>query len=327
MNDLISIIVPIYGVEDYLRRCVDSLVGQTYSNLEILLVDDGSPDNCGKICDEYANIDSRIKVIHKPNGGLSDARNAGIDVAKGEYFLFVDSDDYINSNMVSVLYESIIKNSADVAVCRYKSVMDDEAIDINAVEDYSDSFVLTDDEFLSNPIYNGEKRTEFIVAWNKLYARKLFENVRYPKGKVHEDEFTTYKLLYASKKTVYVPHVLYYYVQRGDSIMSAGIAKKRLLVLDAISERLAFYESKKEMRFWERDFESFRKSYLRYLGAVKESPNLKLSDFTEYTKLYRQYISKYLRISKGSVSERFKIQLSGMFPNWYAKCLKRTHKG
>ncbi|WP_022765636.1 glycosyltransferase family 2 protein [Butyrivibrio sp. XPD2006] len=325
MSDLISIIVPIYKVEDYLRKCVDSLIRQTYTNIEILLVDDGSPDNCPAICNECAKADDRIKVIHKPNGGLSDARNAGIEVAKGEYFLFVDSDDYININMVNTLYEAVKKNSADVAICRYQSVKDDEDINIESIEDYSDSFVLTDDEYFENPVYSSDRRTEFIVAWNKLYARKLFDNVRYPKGKVHEDEFTTYKLLYASAKTVYVPHVLYYYVQRGDSIMSAGIAKKRLLVLDAISERLSFYESRNEMRYWLKDFESFRKSYLRYLGAVKDSPNLKIEDFDKYKKIYRQNVKKYLKSADCSVAERFKVQLSGLFPYHYAQFLRNTH--
>ena len=325
MNDLISIIVPIYGVEKYLRRCIDSIIRQTYTNLEIILVDDGSPDDCGRICDEYAKTDSRIKVIHKTNGGLSDARNAGIDLANGEYLLFVDSDDYINTNMISDLYESLIRFSAEVSVCRYQSVRDDEEIDIEQNEDYSDAFILTKEDFLSNPEYIYERRLEFIVAWNKLYARKLFENIRYPKGKVHEDEFTTYKLMYASAKTVYVPYVLYYYVQRGDSIMSAGITRKRLLVLDAISERLSFYESRNEQGFWKKDFECFRMSYLKYLGAIKDSPDLKLSDFDKYKKNYRKYAGKFLKETNCSGAERFKIRISSMFPNFYAKLLRNTH--
>ena len=124
-NLLVSVIVPIYNVEKYLRKCVDSILNQTYKNLEIILVDDGSPDNCGNICDEYALSDSRIRIIHKKNGGLSDARNAGLDIARGNYILFVDSDDYIDETMVEKLYEALEKEKAEMSLCSFVYVNDD----------------------------------------------------------------------------------------------------------------------------------------------------------------------------------------------------------
>ena len=124
MEDLISVVVPIYNVENYIKKCVDSILSQTYKNLEIILVDDGSPDNCPQICDEYAQKDNRIKVIHKENGGLSDARNAGIDISKGKFITFIDSDDYIEKDYVEVLYNSIKENASDMAIGSHKAIYD-----------------------------------------------------------------------------------------------------------------------------------------------------------------------------------------------------------
>lgn len=325
MNDLISVIVPIYNVEKYLKKCIESLINQTYDNLEIILVDDGSPDGCGKICDEYALMDGRIHVIHKENGGLSDARNAGIDFAKGQYFMFVDSDDYINVNMVKSLYDAILFFQADLAICRYKNVFDDEIMDYTGACNENDAFVITKEDYLSTYEYYHDRKSEFIVAWNKLYSRRLFDDVRYPKGKVHEDEFTTYKLIYKASKMVYIPHELYYYVQRKNSIMSHGITRKRLLVLDAIAERLAFYEDRKEMGYWKRDFENFRISYLKYLGAVSASKDLSVKDFKKYKKIFRNNMVKYFSVNRCLDKNSLKVFITGACPLAYAKLLRKIH--
>ena len=326
MNELISIIVPIYNVEKYLEKCLRSIINQTYKNIEIILVDDGSPDKCGIICDEYSHKDHRINVIHKRNGGLSDARNAGIEVSKGDYILFVDSDDYINLRMVELLYESIKKHSADIAVCRYKSILDNEVVDISEVDDSSESFIIEESEYLNNKEYYSDRRVEFIVAWNKLYARKLFKEIRYPKGKIHEDEFTTYKLLYYAEKIVYVPQELYYYVQRSNSIMSVGISKSRLLGLDALDQRMDFYEKNNKIGFWKREFENYRRSYLKYLGSINNSSDLCLRDFDRYKKIYLRNMRKYFsKINRPKVYD-LKIILTGLCPYTYAKLLGKKYK-
>ncbi|MGM9536201.1 MAG: glycosyltransferase family 2 protein [Intestinibacter sp.] len=234
----ISIVVPVYNVEKYLNRCVDSIINQTYKDLEIILVDDGSTDNCHSICDKYAKVDDRIKVIHKENGGLSDARNIGIENSTGKYISFVDSDDYIHYDMVSRLYKNIKSYKANIAICGYIKTYNDiekfneiEVNEIKCLNNIEAIDLLFDENLGSN----------FIVSWGKLYDIKLFKNILYPVGKIHEDEFTTYKLLYASEKIVYDSTPLYYYYQREDSIMNIKFNKNRMSIFDAFYEQIEFF--------------------------------------------------------------------------------------
>ena len=201
----ISVIVPIYKVEKYIHRCIDSIINQTYKNLEIILVDDGSPDSCPRICDEYAKKDKRIKVIHKENGGLSDARNKGVDIATGDYIAFVDSDDYIHPNMYEVLIYELEKNNSDIALCKYKIVYEKSKIKTE-IDGKFEVYSLNNLQALDS-MY-GKDGVDFIVAWNKLYKKDLFNKIRYPVGKIHEDEYTTYKLLFASKNVIYIEYEL-----------------------------------------------------------------------------------------------------------------------
>lgn len=175
-QELISVIIPIYNVEKYLKKCIDSIINQTYKNLEIILVDDGSPDNCGKICDEYAKKDQRIRVIHKKNGGLSDARNAGIDIAKGKYIAFVDSDDYVEKEYIEIMYKELKKNNVKIVQCGINKISDNEEI--------IDNYGYLKDELINSQRIMEEKYTKYpisnVVAWNKLYDIDLFKNIRYP---------------------------------------------------------------------------------------------------------------------------------------------------
>ena len=239
MNIIISVIVPIYNVEKYLKRCIDSIITQTYKNLEIILVDDGSQDNCGNICDSYSAKDTRIKVIHKVNGGLSDARNAGIDVATGQYIAFVDSDDYVASNMYEILLDTIIKNNADLSICDFCSVSE------------SGDITLKEPSVIEDGTYSGEKLLEnklltenywhWVVAWNKLYKKSIFDNIRFPVGKLHEDEFLIHKILMRCKIVACVSNKLVYYVQRDSSITGEGISIKTLDKAEALLQRTVFF--------------------------------------------------------------------------------------
>lgn len=200
-------------MEPYLRRCLDSIVNQTYTYLEIILVDDGSPDGCPQICDEYAARDKRIIVIHKENGGLSDARNAGLDICKGEYISFVDSDDWVDEKYIEILLDLAKKENADIAIgenIRTKGCSKPSKgnISIN---------VYTPQNALKHLF--SQNHIAFTVSWGKLYKKSLFSSLRFPIGKYHEDEFTTYILFYKSKKIVYTSEILYYYYQRADSTM------------------------------------------------------------------------------------------------------------
>jgi glycosyltransferase involved in cell wall biosynthesis len=242
MGELISIIIPVYKVEDYIRRCVDSILKQTYVNLEIILVDDGSPDRCGQICDEYAARDSRIVSIHKKNGGLSDARNAGLEICKGEYITFLDSDDWVEAEYIEKLYGMLKENNADISVCNFiKTSKEDVEADASTAE----IKVFTNVEALNQIENNADIQlyVQMVVAWGKLYKRSLFDGITYPVGKLHEDEFTTYKLLYRANRVVLTSARLLYYWQREDSIMGAGFnVRGNLDATEALKERAEFYQ-------------------------------------------------------------------------------------
>lgn len=235
MEPLISVIVPIYKVERYLKKCIDSIINQTYKNLEIILVDDGSPDSCPKICDEYEKKDSRIKVIHKQNGGLSDARNAGIDVAKGDYIAFVDSDDYIEQDMYEMLYTILKKYNADISISSRYIVNEDgkrfaytskdsNILDMDAKEALRRIFSFKDFDMSS---------------CDKLYNIRLFKDIRYPCGKLNEDYYVIPQLFHKSKKIVYIPIPLYNYLQRQGSITKGKEVK--LDIIDASKFLFEFY--------------------------------------------------------------------------------------
>lgn len=260
MEKCVSVIVPIYKVEPYLKRAVDSIINQTYSNLEIILVDDGSPDGCGKICDGYARKDNRIKVIHKENGGLSDARNAGLDAASGDYIAFVDSDDYIAADFVETLLWQLEKTDGDVAMCSYevttskdfdKSIFDCPPVNEIQEENERDHIrdgsieVCSRSALLSN-LYDANHRdaTYFIVSWNKLYKASLWEGIRFPKGKIHEDEATTYRIYDKASKGVYIHKPLYGYFTAPESITRSRFNLKRLDWMDALDERIRYFEEK-----------------------------------------------------------------------------------
>lgn len=214
----ISVVVPVYKVEEYLDTCINSIITQTFRDLEIILVDDGSPDRCGEICEEYAKKDTRIKVIHKANGGLSDARNVGFEASSGEFISFIDSDDYIHPTMLQKLYEVCRKNNLKMAGCDFQYIFDNSDTVISGSTGITE--VLSAEEFFLR-IIDTHKFLE-MTAWNKLYHRSLFANgVRYPKGKLFEDQGTTYRFVFQNEKIAHVSEPLYSYrKQRAGAITS-----------------------------------------------------------------------------------------------------------
>lgn len=236
-NPLVSIIVPIYKVEPYLRRCLDSIVKQTYTNLEIILVDDGSPDGCPQICDEYAARDKRVVVIHKKNGGLSDARNAGLDICKGEFISFVDSDDWVNEKYIEKILSIAKKNLSDITIC--ENIRTDGIIPVFTQTPQTKLYSAK--EALLHLF--SQNHVAFVISCGKFYKKSLFTSLRFPLGKYHEDEFTTYILFYNSKKIAYTSEILYYYYQRADSIVST---RHPWDVLEFLEQRYLFFKEKKE---------------------------------------------------------------------------------
>lgn len=232
---LVSIIIPVYNVEKYLLACVNSVLKQTYTSLEIILVDDGSTDSSGRICDDCAMMDSRIKVIHKVNGGLSDARNVGIDVATGDYLAFVDSDDLIHSRFVETLYSLVCDIKADIASVEFKSFYDDDSLDLSETLN-GKTMTFQSDEAIDKILYQDILDNS---VCNKLYNRHLFDGLRFPIGKLYEDLALFYKVYERAERIVHRREGLYYYRLRRDSI-TGNFSLKRSDVLD-ITDEIATY--------------------------------------------------------------------------------------
>ncbi len=228
---LVSVIIPVYNVEDYLDRCVETAVAQTYQNLEILLVDDGSPDNSGKLCDQWAQKDSRISVIHKENGGLSSARNAGLAQARGEYVLFIDSDDWMADTMVEKLVAGITESAADLVCCNMTAVEDGAEYPLA----WFDAPLVLDASTALRHIVNNDKLCSHIVP--KLYRASMLAPDIFPVGKLFEDILTTHKILVRCGTVAIIPDAPYYYYQRTDSITNAVRLHNRFSWIDALKER------------------------------------------------------------------------------------------
>lgn len=227
----ISVIVPVYNVAPYLRACVDGILAQTYRNLEIILVDDGSPDECPGICDEYAARDGRVRVIHKPNGGLSDARNAGLDVATGDLIGFVDSDDVVEPRMFELLAEAMAAEGAQVAGCNFYDLTSEGRGKEHGV---SQRRVLGPHDVVRLLIHDDELQN---YVWNKLFDARLWQDVRFPVGQRYEDVNTTYRLLEHAGRTVLIPQPLYGYRLREDGIVGSRTLAAELDCVRANYER------------------------------------------------------------------------------------------
>ena len=223
-EELVSVIVPVYNINECVQRCVDSIIRQTYRYLEIILVDDGSTDDSGDICDKYQKYDERIVVFHKENGGLSDARNYAIDRARGEYLAFIDGDDVVHRCYIQILLENLIKNKADISVCCHKSFSDDSEVKkiIEKKVNNKETQVYDSVAAITDMWYRKNITTS---AWGKLYKREVIKNVRYPKGLLCEDLATTYRYFYNADKIVFDKHKLYYYFERPGSIFTSKFLK------------------------------------------------------------------------------------------------------
>lgn len=298
---LVSIIVPIYKVEPYLRRCLNSIVTQTYTNLEIILVDDGSPDSCPQICDEYAEKDRRIIVIHKENGGLSDARNAGLDICTGKYISFVDSDDWVEKEYIFCLVKNALLTSSDITIVNHNLVWDNHQLDSEPFEScIIDGKKAFRQIILSQTIHLG-------IACAKLYNNRLFKSIRFPKGKIHEDDFTSYKLTYETNKICCVNLVLYHYYQRNNSITKTDLFYN---YIDVVHEQLDFLLEKKEL-----ELAVLTSIKLSWHWIDKYASN---SSNDEYFSKALTYFSKLKALPRFHIIQRIKLTLAIRFPKLYA---------
>lgn len=293
MNSLVSVVVPIYNVKDYLEECVLSITSQAYSDIEIILVDDGSTDGSSELCDVMKKEDGRIRVIHKSNGGLSDARNIGLKNSTGEYVIFIDADDTIKVGMLKKMVEAIEKNNADIAACAFETFTESRIID----NDYNIGCnnICCDGHEIVKALYQGRYQDIAFVAWNKLYKKSLFHdnNVIYPKGRLYEDTFTTYKLLYNSKKVVLIAEPLYNYRIRSGSIMKSSITlKKTKDWFDSEKDAVEYFREKHEIEFMSLAANSFFKAQIKFYKKMDSSTpeECKLYLIDEYSKAFRNYV-------------------------------------
>lgn len=306
METLISVIIPVYNVEKYLKRCVDGILGQTYRNLEIILVDDESPDGCGALCDAYARQDERVRVIHQKNAGLSGARNAGIDISRGDYLVFVDSDDYVTDDFIARLYEALISTGSDLAQCKWKYVkggaVPDPEKDTGKVECFTGTEMMAN-LYIPDGAY-------FVVAWNKLYKRELFDGIRYPLGRIHEDEATTYKIYDRISRAAVVDSCMYGYFTGNDSITRGKFSRKRLDWAWAVHERILFFEAHPR-------YEAVMPAALKAFADGCIDLYFKCVRFLPDSRAEQRQMREYVRESRGGAS------LTEAFPDgqpWATAC-------
>lgn len=233
---LVTIIVPCYKVEKYIRNCIESILHQSYTNWELILVDDGSPDRSGEICDEYAKIDDRIRVIHKKNGGLSSARNVGLDIMRGEYVSFLDSDDFWHSDYLNILMGYIITENAEIAQCGFIRGEETTFPPFNKKESYQ--------AYDNHNIFTSDVAK--IIMCGKVYKADFFKEVRMPVGLINEDDWTTWKLYYQARKIIVTNRPLYYYTYNSTSIMGVNKKKPDLRYFGAYEERINYFRKSGE---------------------------------------------------------------------------------
>lgn len=288
---LVSVIVPVYNVENYVNECIDSILQQKYENIEVIIVDDGSTDGSGSICDHYGEYDERVIVIHKQNGGLSDARNTGLNSSSGEYITFVDSDDYIHKDMIFNLMNAIVSSGSDCAVCPLVRFEDGMKTNQNVFFNSSEAETLSGYQLVKE-LYMGKYGEIGLVAPNKVYKRSLFvhNKIQYPVGRFHEDTFTTFKLIYNSSKVSIVPQPMYYYRVRSGSIMNSSIdIKKCSDGIEGDYSSVEYFNEKNEDELKKLCLNNFYRSQIKTYYKISKDNDCKKLLINRYKKIWRQY--------------------------------------
>lgn len=290
-NILVSVVVPVYNVDKYLSICVNSIISQTYQELDIILVDDGSTDNSAQICDTFAASEKRIRVIHQTNKGLSGARNAGLDIARGEYVFLVDSDDFITKDIIEMMLEDALSTEADIVVCNNIRCSEKDNLNSMCIPEYSNEIIqLTGDEKIKSFLTKSDIK---VCAWGKLYKSYLFRSIRYPEGRYHEDNFTTYKLVDLAKKITITQQVGYIYRNTSTSITNEKFSMKRWDEIIGKLEQLDYVKQKYP------HFAKFAETGVVYgcnqmIGLMGKSSYYDEKLYQELYSYYHLYIWSYL---------------------------------
>lgn len=313
MNDykkMISIVIPVYNVEKYISECLDSVINQTYSNLQIILIDDGSTDRSGIICDEYSKRDKRIEVVHQPNAGAGAAKNTGLNLIKGEYFSIIDSDDFLDLNYYKNMLDSMIKYDVDVVQCRFRNYFSNISFDRDFCFKHNQNQIYTNTRYLCELLFDWK----YAVFWNKLFKSKLLTNIRFPVDRKIDDEFFTYKVVGNAQKILNINDVLYNYRMRKSSVMNDNDN------INLICDRIDCYDER--YKYILNKFSSLKKIYYyslsnyilfnynqysddKLLSAVKKYPVSKENVFDKLSRKIRlkDYVQKSIDMSKGEKFE------------------------
>lgn len=336
MKPLISVVIPVYKVEAYLAACVESVMAQTYQNFEIILVDDGSPDNCPRMCDDLAARDSRIRVIHKENGGLSSARNAGIDAARGDYLAFLDSDDLWTPLFLERLYWAIEETGADFSVClfrRFRGAPPRElpetaqVITMNQRQAFDCLFNIRNENMVvaPNKLYNsrlfGYLNENMVVSWNKLYHNRIFDSIRYPVGMIHEDEAIIHEIIGASEKVAWVEEEHYLYRETANSITNAKFNLKRLDETVAKERRIVWFEDHGMHDLADRTRRVYLTNLMRLHRSVQETLDDKAAAKEVCHKLHARFCELCTPelIREQSTISKMRYQMFRYIPAAYSK--------
>ena len=326
LDEKISVIIPVYNVERYIEYCLESVINQTYKNLQIILIDDGSTDKSGEICDKYALLDNRIEVIHKENAGLADARNKGLEKAKGKYIAFLDSDDYIYPTFYKSLYKLTKEYAADIGECEFLRINIEEkekAKEIIEKVNENKSIierVCTNIEALK--LLYGPRLNPYlkkVVVWNKIYKKELFKNIRFPVGKLHEDEYTTFKILYSAKKIITTNRVLHGYMQTKNSIMRQEIKQKRIDDnLDAYIKSSEYFRDLNETEIEMLSRRRYLENCIELAGKIiKGNGKNKDKQVSEITDLYKSNYELYIKNIKGNKIDKREDEIIKLLDDAY----------
>lgn len=326
MENKISVIVPVYNMEKYMGQCLDSIINQTYRNLEIILINDGSTDASPEICNFYAQKDKRVRVIHQKNAGIAEVRNVGVQEATGDYIAFVDSDDWIDITMLEKLFNLIKESEADIAQCGYYRTDRDALPKDNQVPNIS----VYENEDILELLYCQNIRVETIVSWNKLYRRSVFDGIQYPTGRVGEDFATIYKILYNAKKLVRTSEQLYYYYffNNGNSIMHKNSIRRDRDTVSALVERKDFLSAHASASVQQMNTIETLETMSRILPNFLISDELSEAERKQYIAIYRRLYKEGIAfISHRTVRLRYMLlaAVPGVYKLYYRQ--KREKNG
>lgn len=316
----ISVIVPVYKVEPYLRRCVDSILAQTFTDFELILVDDGSPDGCPAICDEYAKMDNRVRVIHKVNGGLSDARNAGLDAAVGEFISFVDSDDFVSNEYLQKMFDIAERTNSDLVACGVINVWSDRE---EKWPELKNNLILSKSELIKN--YSPKNKHLLMpTACEKLYRRKIFDSLRFTVGIIFEDFDIQLKIIEQSETIVIINEHLYYYVrERDESILNSSYSKRMWEMITIQYNRYIFFKAKGICDQAKYSIDDYLSAFIGNYVVVKTA-------YKPWMKEFRSYLYDLIRIlpiilinNRTCRLKKATLILSFIFPKMAMKIIKK----